>query len=211
MKICDHIWLLEASRAQQKIPGFHCYLINDSEGLTMVDTSLPGRGEAIREEIESLGFSMKDLKRIFLTHTDMDHIGNAAQLQAMSGCKVYVSEEENKYLTGEYKRIPAKAEMFEKARFQFPEVEIYPENLKEYQVISAPGHTKGHVCIQYDACLFAGDACATESGEIQPPADNFSEDMEMARQSLRKVSLRNFGLWCPCHGEPKSHKEEWLG
>ena len=77
MKLCDHIWLLESSRAQGNVPGFHCYLVKDSEGLTMIDTSLPGRNKAIREEIESLGFEIGDLKRIFLTHTDIDHIGNA--------------------------------------------------------------------------------------------------------------------------------------
>ncbi len=211
MKLCDHIWLLESSRAQGNVPGFHCYLVKDSEGLTMIDTSLPGRNKAIREEIESLGFEIGDLKRIFLTHTDIDHIGNALPLQLDSGCKVYLSEEEKKYLAGEYKRLPKKEEMFQKSHFQFPEVEAYPEDLNEYQIISSPGHTRGHVCILYEDCLFAGDACSTENGKIALPEKTFCENIELAAQSLRKVSLRNFGLWCPCHGEPKGHKMEWRG
>lgn len=209
MQICENIWLLEASRPQGKQPGFHCYLVKDSEGLTLIDTSLPGRGEAILREIESLGFAPGELKRIFLTHTDMDHIGSARSLQEATGCRVYVSAEEKKYLTGEYARLPEKAELFARARFQAPEVELYPEKLAEYQIIPSPGHTRGHVCILHDACLFAGDACSTESGTVGLPEARYTEDAALALQSLNKVSRHNFGLWCPCHGEPKCHREEF--
>lgn len=208
MKIADGLWLLEASRAKDPMPGFHCYLIQDDQGLTLVDTSLPGRAEAIAKEIEELGFRLSDLKRIFLTHTDMDHIGNALPLQKLTGCKVYVSAEEQKYLTGEYSRLPKKAEMFEKAHFVAPETEIYPEEIPGYQIISTPGHTKGHVAVLYQDCLFAGDCISTESGEVEAPGEFFTEDMELAKQSMKKVSLYSFGTWCPCHGEPKRHKEE---
>ena len=206
MRLAENIWLLEASRAQKQAPGFHCYLIRDAEGLTLVDTSLPGRGEAILEEIRELGFQPQDLKRIFLTHTDMDHIGNARMLQEASGSQVYVSAEEEKYLTGERKRLPGKEKMFQ--GFQGPKVQVYPEKLAEYQIIPTPGHTAGHVCVLYQDCLFAGDCCSTESGEVTGPEAGFTEDEELAAQSLRKVSRYNFGCWCPCHGLPKRHQEE---
>ena len=206
MKITENIWLLEASRAQGRAPGFHCYLVRDAEGLTLIDTSLPGRGEAILQEIGQLGFQPADLKRIFLTHTDMDHIGNARMLQEATGCKVYVSREEEEYLAGKRKRLPHKEKMFQ--GFQLPRVEIYPEHLEGYQIIPTPGHTAGHVCILYQDCLFAGDCCSTESGEVTGPGKEFTENMDLALQSLRKVSLYNFGCWCPCHGMPKRHREE---
>ncbi len=205
MKIAENIWLLEASRTQGQTQGFHCYLARDGEGLTMIDTSLPGRGEAILREIEQLGFQPADLKRIFLTHTDMDHIGNARMLQEATGCKVYVSREEEEYLTGKRKRLPNKEKMFQ--GFQPPQVEIYPERLEGYQVIPSPGHTAGHVCILYQDCLFAGDCCSTESGKVTGPGEGFTENMDLALQSLQKVSLYNFGCWCPCHGMPKRHQE----
>ena len=205
MRIAENIWLLEASRAKDHAPGFHCYLVKDEEGLTLIDTSLPGRGEEILNEIRVLGYRPEELRRIFLTHTDLDHIGNARMLQDMVACKGYVSEEEKKYLTGERKRLPKKAEMFQ--GFLAPEVLIYPEDLGEYQVIPTPGHTAGHVCILYRDCLFAGDCCSTESGAIAGPEEAFTEDMETALQSLKKVSLYSFGSWCPCHGMPKNHLE----
>ena len=208
MEITNGIWLMDASRATEQMPGFHCYLIHDDQGLTMIDASLPGRGEAILEEIRGLGFSPADLKRIFLTHTDMDHIGSAPELQKQTGCRVYISEEEQKYLTGEYDRLPKKAENFRKAQFVFPETELYPAAVPGYQIISTPGHTKGHVAVLYGDCLFAGDCMSTESGEVGMMPPYFTEDMEMAAQSMRKVSLLDFALWCPCHGMPKRHLEE---
>ena len=208
MKITDGIWLMDASGATEQMPGFHCYLLRDAEGLTMIDTSLPGRAESLLAEIRSLGFQEKDLKRIFLTHTDMDHIGNARELQQATGCLVYVSAEEKKYLTGEYCRMPGKAEMFEKTHFQAPETTLFPENLPGYQVISTPGHTKGHVAVLYGDCLFAGDCMSTESGMAEPPSPRFTENVPLAEQSMRKVSLLDFALWCPAHGLPKRHVEE---
>lgn len=205
MKLAENIWLLEASRAKGPMPGFHCYLVRDKQGLTLIDTSLPGRGEEILAEIRELGFQPEDLHRIFLTHTDMDHIGNARMLQKQTACQVYVSVEENAYLTGERARLPQKAEMFRD--FVPPKVEIYPEKLEEYQVIPTPGHTAGHVCILYQDCLFAGDCCSTESGNVTVPRADMTEDMETAMQSLQKVSLYSFGSWYPCHGMPKNHRE----
>lgn len=205
MRLAENIWLLEASRAKGQLPGFHCYLVEDEQGLTLIDTSLPGRGEAILQEIRGLGFGPEDLKRIFLTHTDLDHIGNARMLQDASGCLVYVSEEEQKYLSGERQRLPKKAEMFRD--FQPPKVTIYPEDLGKYQVIPTPGHTAGHVSILYRDCLFAGDCCSTESGTVTGPEAAYTEDLPKALQSFRKISLYSFGSWCPCHGMPKSHLE----
>ncbi|MCD8329240.1 MAG: MBL fold metallo-hydrolase [Lachnospiraceae bacterium] len=206
MKIAEHIWLLEASRAAGKTPGFHCYLIEEEDGsLTMVDTSLPGRAEAILSEFREMGLEPANLKRILQTHTDMDHIGNAKALQEATGCTVYVSAAEKEYLTGERERLPMKQKMFE--GFEAPETEIYPDRLGEYQIVSTPGHTAGHVCILYRACCFAGDCCSTESGEVTPPGEEFTEDMEMAVQSLHKIDRYSFGVWCPAHGLPKRHRE----
>ena len=174
MIISEGIWLLDASKGFGPMPGFHCYLVRDEEGLTLIDTSLPGKAKAILKEIGKLGFQESDLKRIFLTHTDMDHIGNARELQQATGCKVYVSAEEQKYLTGETPRLPFKEKMFEKAHFTAPETELYPEHIPGYQIIPTPGHTKGHVAVLYKDCLFAGDCVSTEAGKVTPPGAKFT-------------------------------------
>ena len=85
---------------------------------------------------------------------------------------------------------------------------MYPAEIPGYQIISTPGHTKGHVAVLYGDCLFAEDCMSTESGGVSLPRPVFTEDMELAGQSMRKVSLLDIALWCPCHGMPKRHVEE---
>ena len=45
------------------------YLIIDSDGLTLIDTGLPGSHRKILQYIESRGHTPGDLRRIILTHS----------------------------------------------------------------------------------------------------------------------------------------------
>ena len=51
------------------------YLIIDNDGLTLIDTGLSGSEKKILNYINGLGRSPGDLKRIVITHSDLDHIG----------------------------------------------------------------------------------------------------------------------------------------
>lgn len=72
MIVKENVWLLKASATMGQRPGFHCYLVKDIQGLTLIDSSLPGRGDDILREIKGMGFQASELKRILLTHGDMD-------------------------------------------------------------------------------------------------------------------------------------------
>src|SRR2546429_572823 len=51
-------------------------LIRDgAEGLTLVDAGLPGQADAIAQAVAEAGGSLQDLRRIVLTHQDIDHVG----------------------------------------------------------------------------------------------------------------------------------------
>lgn len=208
MLIRDNVYLLDASAAKGPMPGFHCYLVKDAEGLTLIDTSLPGRAEDILNEIKAMGFEARDLKRILLTHGDMDHVGNALPLQKATGCAVYASQPEIDMLTGVMERSPVKAAIFAKQPFTPPELTPLPEQLAGYQIIETPGHTKGHVCFLYEDVLFAGDACSTEDGTLRGPDEKFTENMELAEKSWAKAREADFSWICPCHGKPIQVKNE---
>jgi len=202
MIIKENIWMLKASSAMGQRPGFHCYLIKDAQGLTLIDSSLPGRGDDILREIKQIGFQASDLKRILLTHGDMDHIGNAPMLQKATGCKVYASEEEVLLITGQMRRAEMKEKLFQSSGFIPPEMSVLPEELEEYQIIPSPGHTTGHVCYLYQKVLFAGDCCTTESGTLEGPDPKFTENLVLAEKSYRQVLKYAFDWICPGHGNP---------
>ena len=55
-------------------PVGHAYLWHGRDGLTLVDTSVPGSGPQIARVIEDLGYRPRDLRRILLTHFHEDHV-----------------------------------------------------------------------------------------------------------------------------------------
>jgi len=60
------------------------YLIVDPDGLTLIDAGLPGNHKKILNYISGLGHTPSDLKRIIITHADIDHIGGLSALKNTS-------------------------------------------------------------------------------------------------------------------------------
>ena len=63
-----------------RIPAGHAYLWHDRDGLTLVDTGLPGSAPLIADAIRRSGYQPADLRRLVLTHFHADHIGAAADI-----------------------------------------------------------------------------------------------------------------------------------
>ncbi len=67
------------------------YLILDADGLTLIDRGMPGSAKKILQYVRDLGHAPNDLRRILITHADVDHVGSLAALKAASGARVYTS------------------------------------------------------------------------------------------------------------------------
>jgi glyoxylase-like metal-dependent hydrolase (beta-lactamase superfamily II) len=84
----------------------HVYAIKDSLGYTLIDTSFPGKGKAIIKELKRIKINLKQINKILITHSDIDHIGSAKYLMKKLKCKVYISQAEyDNYLTKSQKII----------------------------------------------------------------------------------------------------------
>jgi len=83
-------------------PGIHliqshnvnCYLLEDDQGLTLVDAGLPRVWTELGHAIRELGRAPADLKALVLTHAHFDHVGVAAKLVEQLGIPVYAHHEE---------------------------------------------------------------------------------------------------------------------
>ena len=84
MKIKSNIYI---------VPGVigNSYLLVDADGLTLIDTGIPGSAIKILNFIRRLGYTKRDLNRILLTHADWDHAGSLAALKRATGARVYAS------------------------------------------------------------------------------------------------------------------------
>src|SRR6266496_4241365 len=85
MKIVDNVFVVPRIIA-------NTYIIVDADGLTIIDAGLPRSEKKILAYVASLGKSARDVKRIIITHADLDHFGGLAAVQKASGARTYASQ-----------------------------------------------------------------------------------------------------------------------
>ena len=71
-----------------------CHLITTNEGHILIDTGLPEDGETILKKVKELGFDIRDIKYIFITHAHFDHVGSAKYIQEKTEAKIYIGKED---------------------------------------------------------------------------------------------------------------------
>jgi glyoxylase-like metal-dependent hydrolase (beta-lactamase superfamily II) len=150
----------------------NCFLVQESDGLTLIDTSLPGSADDILTAARTIG---APIRRILLTHAHMDHVGsvdalvqklntNDTPIELAAGARSVplLQQPPNKNLepgepTGEIKGgLPG---IKSRPSRLLTEGELYGS----LRCIATPGHIPGHFSFldERDGTLFAGDALVT--------------------------------------------------
>ena len=75
----------------------YVYLL-EAGSLYLIDSGVFGSEKQIIDSIHAIGRDASELKGIFLTHAHPDHIGSAAWFQEHTGCSVYASEGERRWI-----------------------------------------------------------------------------------------------------------------
>jgi glyoxylase-like metal-dependent hydrolase (beta-lactamase superfamily II) len=160
--------LIQLTRYPRMFP-VNCYLVREDDGLTLIDAGLGGSAEAILEAARALGLPVR---RIVLTHAHGDHIGSLDALhQPLPEAEVLVSARDARFLAGDMRLDPEEPQA--KLRGDYRTITTRPTRLLadgdrvgSLQVVSAPGHTPGHIALfdTRDGTLIAGDAFQTRAG-----------------------------------------------
>jgi glyoxylase-like metal-dependent hydrolase (beta-lactamase superfamily II) len=151
--------------------GFvNAYLVEEDDGLTLVDTAIPASAKAILAAAQALG---RPIVRIALTHAHGDHIGSLDALaNALPGVEVSISERDARLLAKNKTTDPGEPPEA-KLRGSYPGARTRPtrtlaagDRVGSLEVVAAPGHTPGHVAFldTRDNTLIAGDAYSTIGG-----------------------------------------------
>ena len=130
-KMIDNLYFVGSYRAS-------CHMLATSKGLILIDTGYPGDGEALKESIEALGFSVKDVKIIIHSHGHYDHSGATAEIVKMSGAKTYLNFNDKKYIKD-----------FE-IDFDIKDGDVIRLGKTEIKALHTPGHTEGTVSLFFD-------------------------------------------------------------
>ena len=204
MKIVDGI---------HQVDGVNCnvYLVEDADKLILIDTGLPRSNKKIVKYIEGLGLKPTDVAVIVLTHFHIDHVGSAKKMKELTNAQVAVHEVDADFVAG--KKAPPKPKnlMFKALSSVFKAAPVEPELLLKdgdkvgrLIVIHTPGHSEGSISLlDVDRkVMFAGDAIRFMDGKITGPPEQFTLDMNKAKDSIRKISTFDFDVMLSGHGDP---------
>ena len=148
--------------------GFvNAYLVEEDDGLVLIDTMIGGSAARIRTEAQRLG---RPIIRIALTHAHGDHIGSLDALHsALPDAEVLISARDARLLAKDLR--PLESEPPDaRIRGSLPGARTTPSRLLEagdrigsLEVVPSPGHTPGHVAFldTRDRTLYCGDAYTT--------------------------------------------------
>ena len=147
----------------------NCYLVQEEDGLTLVDSTISSPAEDVAALAKRLG---KQLRRVTLTHAHGDHVGGVAGLRTMfPGVEVSIAERDGRILAGDKALLPTEPQTPVKG--SFVKVDWKPDRLLKpgdrvgsLEVVASPGHTPGHIAFLdvRDRALIAGDAFHTRGG-----------------------------------------------
>jgi len=202
------------------IPGItaHPYLLEDPDGLTLIDTGIPGSAYAILRYIKNAGYSPRDLNRILLTHADYDHAGSLAALKKVTGARVYASMFEARAVaSGQFPRSLKTDERLLKPLFWLAETlgRISPAHVDEHLsdgqvlpvlgglcVLDTRGHTPGHLSFFAPSMgiLFSGDSILSEKNTLVGSHGSVTWDQDQANESLSRQLGLKARIICSGHG-----------
>lgn len=139
------------------------YLVQEEDGLSLIDTGIASSASLIMQAIKDL---QQPLRRILIPHAHSDHVGGLDKLHAhYPKAEVMISRRDGKWLTGDASLEPDEPAI--PLRKQNLHVQTQPTRLLEagdrvgsLQAHNAAGHSPGQLAFldTRDASLIAGDA-----------------------------------------------------
>lgn len=149
--------------------AFNVYLVRGEDGMTLIDTGLPGSAVPILQAARGLG---EPIVRIGITHAHSDHVGGLDALcAALPAVEVGLGSREARFLEGDMTLFHDEPQV--PPRAMVTHCQTAPARLLEggvrfgpLLVMDVPGHTPGHIAF-YDpreGTLIVGDAMQTAGG-----------------------------------------------
>jgi glyoxylase-like metal-dependent hydrolase (beta-lactamase superfamily II) len=193
----------------------NCYLVEEEDGLTLIDAALGFCTKGIMKAAESIG---KPITKIVLTHAHEDHVGALDTIkELMPEVPVYISIRDHRLMNGDRsldsheEQTPIKGGVPKKLKTRANILLKEGDLIGSLTAIETPGHTPGSMSFLdlRTKALIAGDAFQTRggiavAGDLKPlfPFPSFGTwSKETALISARKLVSYRPLLLAVGHGE----------
>lgn len=214
---------------EQVVPGVYQVplgMVNvfflDQDGVTIIDSGMPGSAPKILDALSEIGRGPKDVRQILVTHLHADHTGSVKALKNTLGAAPLMMHAED-------------AKLFQQGQIMRPTrpapgllgvliggligrmgpAKVDPVSVDGtladgdqvahtggLRAVYVPGHTAGHLAFFWPnegGVLFTGDACS-HMRKLSYPF--IFEDFETGKQSLHRLAGLTFETALFSHGKP---------
>ncbi len=137
-----HLWQLTW------LTAFNCFLVQEADGLTLIDAGLPNSIGGILKTARKIG---QPITRVALTHAHGDHVGSLDQIYVrLPEVELAMSPRTAAFLRGEMDLLPDEPQAPLKGSFMRRQAKpgrllIAGEKFGSLRVLAAPGHSPDQV------------------------------------------------------------------
>ena len=134
---------------------YPCWLIDCESELVLLDTAMPNDLDFILENIEKIGYNLKNVKHILHSHGHIDHFGCTKAIVEITGARTYIGKGDEDSAAGRNElQWTNEFDMKYEGAFE-PDVIINDKDKikigsREFYFLSTPGHTRGTLSIFFD-------------------------------------------------------------
>lgn len=195
-----------------------CFLLTTPEGHILINTGLADSTPLLRKSFQDLGFRLEDVKILLNMQAHFDHVAAMAEVQKISGAKVYATEADAPVLED-----GGKSDPYFGAGAHFAPVKVdrrlkHGDTIRlgtvELKVISTPGHSRGSVSYWTTVIdngtkrtvAIANMATVVMPLTGNPKYPNIAQDFATTFANQKKLSPE---IWVAAHASQYSLKEKF--
>lgn len=179
-----------ATQWEQVSMGFvSAYLLYRDGEAALVDTGQPGAAPDIEAALSAIGLGWSDVGNVIVTHRHPDHAGSAEVIAAL------IPDAAFHIGTGDADALSSIEGVASVGT---------GDSVFDLDIIDTPGHTAGHICVldQAAGILVTGDALTNQDGQLAGSSPQFTDDRDLADESVRTLAEFDYEVVLVGHGEP---------
>lgn len=163
----------------------NCYILGDNAEKKAAIIDPGGNADQILDIIKKEGFQVD---KIILTHGHADHISGLAEVKKATGAEIAIHQDDaalisdsqgnlSNYLGVKFDKLSADIELKDGDKLKIGNLVL--------EIIHAPGHTPGSICIKVGDIIFTGDTLFAGSiGRSDFPGGSYEALMSSIREKL---------------------------
>lgn len=215
MRVGEHVYQIRIDfQVTPQVQRYVYVYLLMGEKCCLIDAGVAGSEAVISDYMKKLGRDISEIKALFLTHAHPDHIGAAAAIKEFSGCEVYASDKEKRWIEdidAQYKERPipnyytlvGSSVKVDHSMEEGQNVEV--QRGMTLRVLETPGHSDGSLSWLWNEqrILFCGDAI--------PASDDVPifTDIVKSQESIKKIMNRaDVRTLCPAW-DREYKEQEW--